>query len=34
MAMATVFPGAHPTASAVVESSAAAPLTMMSPMNP
>ena len=33
-AMATVFPGAHPTASAVVDSSAAAPLTLMSPMNP
>lgn len=34
MAMATVFPGAPPTASAVVDSSAAALLTLMSPMNP
>ena len=33
-AMVTVFPGASPTASAVVDSSAAAPLTLMSPMNP
>ena len=33
-AMATVFPGVYPTASAVVDSSAAAPLTLMSPMNP
>ena len=34
MAMVTVFPGVYPTASAVVDSSAAAPLTLMSPMNP
>ena len=33
-AMATVFLGAHPTASAVVDSSAAALLALMSPMNP
>ena len=33
-AMATVFPGAHPTASAVVDSSAAASLTLMSPITP
>ena len=32
-AMVTVFPGASPTASAVVESSVAAPPTLMSPMN-
>ena len=33
MAMAAVFPGAHPTASAAVGSSVAAPPTLMSPMN-
>ena len=32
-AMATVFPGVYPTASAVVDSSVAAPPTLMSPMN-
>ncbi|MED9900160.1 MAG: hypothetical protein UFM30_05090 [Bacteroidales bacterium] len=33
-AMATVFPGVCPAAIAAVDSSAAAPLTLMSPMNP
>ena len=33
-AMATVFPGLCSAAAAAVDSSAAAPLTLMSPMNP